>query len=131
MPATTSTKARKGDLVLVERIDRDYVIGQGAVEYTTYNVGVVASATRDGIAKTWRRVGWGSALISGGHAEPLQNSRLVSRYWVMPAKRIDVEAALRAAKAHHWPGHPGQPKAFDSLDEARSALRPCLLPHAG
>jgi hypothetical protein len=125
-------RVRKGDRILVERVDRDYYLdGRGVVERTSYTFGVVASATRDGTAKTFHPVGYGDELVSSSHGEPV-NSRLVSRYWVMSARDIDVTAVLRAAKAHHWPGHPGQPRPFETLDDAKAAARPHLTqPGAG
>jgi hypothetical protein len=102
------------------------------VERTSYVFGVVASATRDGVAKTCRSVVYGDDLIAGGYAQQV-NSRLVSRFWVLSANDVDVAGVLRAAKAHHWTGHPGQPMPFDSLDEAKAAARPYLRhkPEAG
>jgi hypothetical protein len=125
-------RVRKGDLILVERVDRDYYLdGRGVVERTSYTFGVVASASRDGTAKAFHRVGYGDELVSSGHVEPV-NSRLVSRYWVMSTRDIDVTEVLRAAKAHHWPGHPGQPRAFETLDDAKAVARPHLTqPHGG
>jgi hypothetical protein len=114
----------------VERVDRGhYTDGRGVVERTSYEFGVVASATRDGVAKTWCGVGWGDNLISDGCAQPVA-SRLVSRYWVLSAKEIDVDGVLRAARAHHWPNHPGQPMPFASLDDAKAAARPHLVQSA-
>jgi hypothetical protein len=126
-----AVKTRKGDLILVERIDRDYYTdGRGVVERTSYVFGIVASATRDGTPKTWHSLGYGADLIAEGYAQPV-NSRLVHRFWVMSAKDIDVTGVLRAAKAHHWPNHPDQPMPFDSLDEAKAAARPYLIRQEG
>lgn len=136
MTATaTENKARKGDLILVERVSHNHwslaareeakAAGRTLADTDiTYEFGIVASATRDGVAKTWQSLGYGDALLSG-YAEDVK-SRLVNRYWIQPAKRVDVEAVLRAAKAHHWPNHPGQPKAFDTLDEAKAVAKPHL-----
>jgi hypothetical protein len=115
---TTPAKARKGDLIVVERVSRSYVIGAPSVETTDYAVGVVASATRDGDVKTWRALGYGDALLSD-YAQGVK----YARRWVVSSKEIDVEAALRGAKANHWPGHPGQPRPFDSLDEVKAVVR--------
>lgn len=138
---TTSvgTKARKGDLVLVEQVSRNYwsvaavqeakAAGRKLPETeTSYQFGVVDSATRDGVIKTWREVGYGDDLLTGGRALPFLTFDSFVRCWVLSAKKVDVDAVLRAAKAHHWPGHPGQPKPFDSFDEAQqialAAARP-------
>jgi hypothetical protein len=68
----SAAKTRKGDLILIERLDRDYYTdGRGVVERTSYVFGVVASATRDGVAKTCRLVGYGDELVSSGNGEPV------------------------------------------------------------
>jgi hypothetical protein len=127
----SAATTRKGDLILVERIDRDYSTdGRGVVEHTSYVFGVVASASRDGTPKTWHSLGYGDDLIADGYAQPV-NSRLVNRFWVMSAKDIDVTGVLRAAKAHHWLNHPGQPMPFDCLDEAKATARPHLIRQEG
>lgn len=109
--------ARKGDLVIIEETHRDYIIGEGTRERTSYSVAVVASATRDGRVKTYRGVGWGDELLST-NAVPVRHERC----YVASAGDVDIDATLRAAKAHHWPGHPGQPKAFDSLADVRAIV---------
>lgn len=134
---STTTKARKGDLILVETVSRNYyshaayeeakAAGRTLPTTTTkYEFGVVDSATREGFVKTWRAVGYGDALTSDGYTQKIVTYP-IERWWVMTAKTIDVEGVLRAAKAHHWPGHPGQPKAFDTLDEAKQVAKPFLL----
>jgi hypothetical protein len=126
-PGDNTCRIRKGDLILVERVDRDYYTdGFGVIERTSYEFGVVAAATRDGVAKTWCGVGWGDNLISDGYAQPVA-SRSISRHWVLSAKEIEVEGVLRAAKAHHWPNHPDQPMPFASLDDAKAAARPHVI----
>jgi hypothetical protein len=133
MTAPDPIKARKGDLILIERVDHNYYSVAAHEEAkaagrelpdteTTCTFGVVASATRDGQPKTWYSVGWGDELVSTGYAQPVM-SRLVNRYWVQPAKQVDVEAVLHAAKAHHYPNHPGQPKPYDTFEEARDVAR--------
>jgi len=127
-----TTKARKGDLILVEQVTANFysvaahaeakAAGRTLPAVTTeYQFGAVASATREGEVKTWRAVGWGEALLSG-HAEPIR----YARRWVMTAKQIDVTGALIAAKGHHYAGHPGQPKPFGTYAEARECVRPFL-----
>jgi len=115
--------ARKGDLVLVETVERSYRIGAPSTETTSYSFGLVHSATRDGVVKKWSGVGYGDELVSdvGVKLRPGQ------RIWVLPKTEIDVAAVLQAAKTHHWPGHPGQPMPFESLDEARDVARPHQL----
>ena len=116
-------KARKGDLILIERKTHTSSLIEARRESVTYEFGVVGSATREGIVKTWRQVGYGDALMSQSDSVLPRHGRM----WIMPAKAIDVEAALMAAKAHHWDGHPGQPKPFDSFEDAREAVRHCVV----
>lgn len=119
---TKHQTARKGDLVVVEQRTSTYFTGRGTVFATEFNVGVVASATREGTVKTWRHLGYGEDLLSTG-AQPIRYDKC----YVLPKSRIDVDAALVAAKLHCWPGHPTQPKAFDSIEDVRECLRPLLL----
>lgn len=112
-------EARKGDLILIERVEIISSLIEPRRERTTYEYGMVASATRDGVVKSWHMLGWGDEIVTT-HNAPLPRH---SRMWVMPAKGIDVTAALTAAKAHHWDGHPNQPKPFDSLEDAKNAVR--------
>lgn len=129
----TTAKARKGDLILVEEVTRNHYSAAAHAEAKAagrtlaevekrYKFGVVASATREGEVKTWRQVGYGEEVTSH-YAQPIG----YANRWVLSAKAIDVVGALTAAKAHHWPGHPDQPRAFDSFDEARDLARPFLL----
>jgi hypothetical protein len=124
------TRARKGDLIIVETISRNaYSVAaereardagrELARTVTSYGIGVVASASREGVVKAWSPVGWGGKLI-GPDGDPLRGRRC----WSLSSQEVDVAGALTAAKAHHWPGHPGQPKDFDTLAEAREVIRP-------
>ena len=114
--------ARKGDLIVVECVSHSYAVKGPRTVNTTYRVGVVASATRDGQVKTWQANGYGDQLLSG-YPQPIR----YDHNWTTSAKEIDVDGALGAAKAHHWEGHPGQPQDFDTLEEVRVALRPFKL----
>lgn len=115
-------KARKGDLILVGIVHSAYVIGEGHTESLDYTYGVVASATRGGVVKTYYAAGYGDALLSK-HAQAVP---LSARVYTMPSTEIDVMGVIGAAKAHHWPGHPGQPRGFDTLSEARALAQPFL-----
>lgn len=130
-------KARKGDLILVELTTRNHWSLSAVREardlgrelpdtVTTYQFGIVASATRDGQAKTWSPIGFGDALICSGPGRELGVNQ---RRWVLSAKDVDVTAALTSAKAHHWPGHPDHPRAFDSYRDATRALQEHLPRH--
>jgi hypothetical protein len=120
-------KARKGDLILVGTVHASYVIGQGRQETLSYDFGVVASATRAGLAKSWRQLGYGDELLGGAVVPVPAQSFSDKRVYVVSASAIDVDAVLRAAKAHHWPGHPGQPRGFDTLSGARECARPFVI----
>lgn len=133
-PVRTSN-TRKGDLILVETVSRDSYSSAArreakeagrelVTERTEYTYGVVASATRDGAVKTYRAVGYGEELVST-YARPLSAG---NRCWTMSAKEIDVMGVMGAAKAHHWDGHPNQPKPFSSLADAQAAARPFVVP---
>lgn len=126
----TQAKARKGDLILVKKISSiSYSVAAVAeardagralpTASADFWFGIVASATRDGLVKTWTRINWGETLDMTGHAEKIGNCG----HWTLPAKVVDVTAVLTAAQAHHWPGHPGQPQAFASYDEAVETTR--------
>lgn len=113
-------KARKGDLIVVERTECDFVLGQ-PTERTTYQLGMVASATREGVVKSWFRPGYGDQLVNEYQSVLARNERAA---YVVPKSGIDVAAVLTAAKDHHWPGHPGQPMPFDTVEEVREIARP-------
>jgi hypothetical protein len=125
--------AHKGDRILVEDVTANHYTTTAHAETqaagrtlsdttTTYTFGLVASATREGEVKTWRRIGYGDELTTGGYAEPIR----YQRRWVLSAKQVDVAGVLTAAKAHHWPGNPDQPQGFDSFDEAKAVAKPFL-----
>lgn len=123
--ATEPTRAKRGDLVIVAREYRDYIIGQPSREYTTCEVGTVTSITRDGVVKAFRSVHY---YGQDGCEESTQLSYLPKPFeaLIVPAAKIDVQAALKTAYEHCWPsGHPCMP--YGSLAEVREALRPHLL----
>jgi hypothetical protein len=107
--------------VLVERTERTYGIGIPSTERTTYEFGMVASATRDGVLKSWFRIGYGDQIVSEYQSILTREERAA---YVLSQSEIDVSAVLTAAKSHHWPDHPGQPMPFDSVEEAREIARP-------
>lgn len=135
---TEKVTVRKGDLILVERVSRNSYSVAAHLEAkaagcelpssdTSYTFGVVASATRDGIVKTWQAVGYRDELLST-YAQPIGTGE---RHWTMPRKAVDISAVLAAAKAHHWPGHPGQPRPFATLEEATAVARSFRLSASG
>jgi hypothetical protein len=100
------------------------VLGEDTRENLSYEFGVVASATRAGVVKTWHRLGWGDDLVSPSAVSVPAQSFSDKRVYVLPAATIDVDGVLGAAKLHCWPDHPGQPQAFATLSEARECARP-------
>lgn len=108
-------------MVLVHHEHSSYWVndepGKGhSVESDDFTIGVVTSVTREGIVKRFRTAGWGTDRP--GPADKQFRGK------VYMAPGIDPEAALEAAKAHTWPGHPEQPMPFRSLEEVRAVLRP-------
>jgi hypothetical protein len=113
-------KARRGDVVLIVRTTRDYIIGQAARERTDCSFALVSSITRDGMVKKVRRIAYGSDVLESAPSD----LGLHDRVYVLPATDVDVTGLLAAAKAHHWPDHPNQPMPFGGVDEARELARP-------
>jgi hypothetical protein len=116
-------KAKRGDLVVIERKTSYVTTSQGWHEDIWYEVGIVSSITRDGQVKAYRDR---YSQTPKDAARQVSNVLGFVRSYVMPAAEIDVEPAARAAWANEWkPGYPGKP--FDSLEEAKSVLRPFVL----
>lgn len=107
-------KARKGDLVVVEETSSSYVLGEGTRESTDVRVGVVTSTDRDG-----RVTGW-STNADGSYPQKVTHRQ---KTYKLEAERVDVPAAMQAARENRWPGgQEGRP--FSSVDAAREAVRP-------
>lgn len=110
--------AKRGDLAVIEVVT-SYARNSGPTQYATrYRVAVVTSVTRAGEVK--------AIQIDGCAPQPVARIVGFQRLHLLPKNRVDVAAAQEAARAHAWPG--GQPsRPFESLDDVRAALRPCLL----
>jgi hypothetical protein len=94
---------------------------RGPVEYDhRYEIVTVTSVSRGGWVLRYRTA-WGSEI-------DLRRFKLGNRPTIILASDVDTTAAEAVAKAHHWPGHPGQPQAFESLEAVREALAPLLRP---
>lgn len=119
MTTTTSetVRARRGDLVIVHTVHRDFIIGEGPKSHDEFTIGVVTNINRDGAVKAYRPVGTDRPLPLVYLARSLQN------VYLLPKDRVDVEAAMATAAAHTWPGH-DYPRYYDTLGEVRDALRP-------
>lgn len=115
--------ARRGDLVVIERVQRDYVIGRGSSECRRFEVYEVAGLFRDGRIKTVRSLAWSDAS-----PEPLARMVGFERSHVIDARRIDKDAVVKAVQAHRWPGHEDSAliKPFDSLDEVKELIKPFM-----
>lgn len=112
-------KAKRGDVAILVTECRTYVIGQPSETRTAVNVFEVTSVTRDGLVKAVRSA-WANSA-------PTMLARMVpATVHLISKDTISAADALRVAAEHHWPGHPGQPMAFDSLDAVREALRPLV-----
>ena len=113
-----ATKARRGDLVVLEKRTSYTTTSEGYHEATVYDVGIVASITRDGIVK--------AVETRYGGSTPLKNMHGIGRTFVVPQGEINVREAAEAAWSNEWrPGYPGKP--FDSLDDLRDVVRPFLV----
>lgn len=113
--------AKRGDLVVIETEHIDYVIGQGCKKHSEFIIAVVTSITRAGVVKAVRPAGY-SAPVEIGRMFGFRKAHLV------PKARIDVPAAIATAEGHTWTGRPGDTtKYYDTVDEAKDALRPHLI----
>lgn len=119
---TAQATAKRGDLAAVVTESLDYIVGEGTRARTSVEVGVVTSVDRNGVAKRVKLAGWGTEL-------DLTRPNHRRSVLIVESERIDVAAALAVAEAHVWPGH-SQVKPFESVNECRAALRPCLLASA-
>ena len=109
------TKAKRGDLVVIEKRTSYTTTSAGYHEATIYEVGIVTSITREGVTK--------AIETRYGGPTPLKNIYGVGRTFIVSQDEIDVRAAAEAAWSNEWkPGYPGKP--FDSLDEVRSVVSP-------
>jgi len=109
--------AKRG-MVVVHVVEcRDWISGQPNREYTEVHVGVATSITRDGVVKRYRRFGWSDLTIEGP-----ASARFRGQLLAVP--NVDPAGAEAATRAHFYPGHPNQVRAFADLAETREALRP-------
>lgn len=82
---------------------------------------MIAGLTRDGEIRTYRPV-----------ATPQDWDVPVARAWRQIDRLVDVEPvdhgrAIAIAQGHTYPGHPDSPCPWESLREAREALRPARI----
>lgn len=117
----TEVKAKRGDLLVIERTTRDYVIGQETVERRLFEMYEVAGLFRDGRVRSIRSVAW-----TGSATQDVEGKRrmlgLVTTY-LLPAANVDKEAVTKAVQAHTYPNS-STPMPFDSIDELRALVKP-------
>jgi hypothetical protein len=122
MTTQTAPRTRRGDLAVIERLNVTHST-TGRTETTEYTVMVVCSVTRDGHAKAVKDERYPSDGHNVAYPQPLAEMLGLQRFLIVPKDKIDVTAAVAAARAHVYPGS-ATPRPYDSLDEVRAALAP-------
>lgn len=113
------TPGARGDLLVVERMTSSFVLGEGHKLRTSYEAGRVTSITRERLAKRVEIPGYSGSWLT----VELNGTLGYGRTWIEPKANVDVERALEAVRAHHWPGHPDSPMPFETLAEIVELLR--------
>jgi hypothetical protein len=111
---------RKGDLAVIKRTRSDVGAAGTSTQgpRTTYEIGTVLSVNVRGIVQSARSL-YGGTIKRGQYA--------VDDIIYESSKRVDVAAAIAAARRHHYPGHPGQPMDYESLGDVTRAFMPYRL----
>ncbi|HLL69096.1 MAG TPA: hypothetical protein VK453_25775 [Micromonosporaceae bacterium] len=112
--------ARRGDLVVIERVEHDCTIGRDYKATLQFDVMVVSNIFRDGRIKAVRRVNDNN----DDPGQPIDRMVGFSYGYLIAAASVDKAAVIEAVRAHHWPGYPGLLKSFDSLDEVKAIIQP-------
>ena len=119
---TTIVPAKKGDLAVVRRIGD----GSGAMRVKPlirWYVGRVTKVDREtGYVREFEY-----PAIGG-----LQKQAVGDRGWgggldpygvfVASSRDVKVDETIEAARAHSYPGHPGQPMPFDTVEDAKKVV---------
>ena len=111
-----AVKARKGDFVAWNDSFRVTYTGghDGPREVVQWKLGIVHSATRDGVVKTAVQLGHtGAVALKVGQERRISN-----------AKTLDLEGLTAAYRARLQPGSWNPPK---TIDEVRELVRPYLI----
>lgn len=113
---------KRGDLLVIEGTESTFYINKKSETRIRYDVMEIVGLFRDGRIKTVRSLDFQTS-------EPLARVLACStnnKTWVIPAQRIDKDAAVSAIQAHRWPGHEDSPmiRPFESIDEVRALLKP-------
>lgn len=113
--------AKRGDLVLIETVHRDYIIGSsGLREYWQYELHEVTSITRDGQIKAVR------GLRYEYDQDPVPLARMVGvdRKWVISKAQLGVDAARKLVCSIRWEHEPDSVRGYwSSYGEAVAAIR--------
>lgn len=105
--------ARRGDLICVTSVYRDFLVGKGAYTSKRVDVGVITSVTEQGIARAWKPIDGDQALELNKHQQ---------RWKIIEADRVRVPDVLAMVE--------GQlPDRYASEAELRDALEPHLTVH--
>ena len=111
--AVLASRARKGDLVLIETEHSYDLLNGGRRRTISYQLCVVGAATRDGTVKATLDP---SAYAAG--RQPLQLSMRVGRRWVLGQDRVDVDGAMRSLAAERS-NQFGTVQDFETFEEAQ------------
>jgi hypothetical protein len=108
-----TSKAKKDDLVIVESKSRISTLSArtAAPIYSMFRIGIVASASKDGIAKTYAPFG-----IKDSRVHKIADVAGLVAAHVVAKEKIDVAGALVACEG----------KDFTNIDEVRAFFRSFL-----
>lgn len=121
------SKARHGDLVMVELRPSYTTSSYERIEQTEYKLMTVTSLFRDGRIKMVRDDRYGDS------GYPVKFDGMLHRtgaYWLLPEAAWDVRKAQRIAREHTYPNS-ATPRCWQSLEDAREALRPARRADGG
>lgn len=118
MPETQTTRTRRGDLAVIERVRVDHA-RTGRTETTEFAVMLVSNLTRDGRVKAVKDIRWSD----DSYAQPLDRMLGFQRVHIVSKDDIDVAAAIATVRTHTYPNST-TPRDYDSLNAVREALAP-------
>jgi len=107
---------RRGDLAIIESASRTYYVGAPTETSTRFELGTVASVTREGAIKSVRRLG------SAASVKPTPVERLNGTVLYVSAETVDVHGILAEATRHTYAGS-DMPRPYDSLAEIKALCR--------
>lgn len=107
-------EADRGDGIVVERGHRTSFQSRSETR-TNYIAGIVTKTDRSHFPKEYREF--------GPIGSTLKIERGGDRFQIIPKDGYDLGVLEREYMATHYEGHPNQPRGWDSLDDAREAVR--------